>query len=117
MDDSLRAAPFADLTTTGRKTGLPRTVEMWFAVPGATVYMLAGAGAHAHWVRNIVANPSVRFRVGDRDFTGRGRVVVDPAEEEAARDALVAKYQPGYPEDLASWRASSLPVAIELDDV
>ena len=116
MDDAIRAAPFADLTTTGRKTGLPRTIEIWFAAPAATVYLLAGGGSYAHWVRNIVADPSVRLRVGDRDFAGRGRVVTDSAEDEFARDALIAKYQPGYPEDLADWRASALPIAIDLDD-
>jgi len=113
VDDAGFAAPFADLTTVGRKTGLPRTVEMWFATRQGVVYLLAGDGERAHWVRNIVADPSVRFRVGDRDFAGRGRVVTDPTEDELARDALVAKYQPGYPEDLTSWRNEALPIAIE----
>jgi len=108
------SAPFADLTTIGRTSGLPRTVEMWFAVRDGVVYLLAGGGQRAHWVRNIVADPTVRFRVGDRGLVGRGRVVTDPAEDELARDALVAKYQPGYPGDLTTWRNEALPIAIDL---
>jgi deazaflavin-dependent oxidoreductase (nitroreductase family) len=119
-DDPIRrldldSAPFADLTTTGRKSGLPRTIEMWFAAMAGAVYILAGDGERAHWVRNIVADPSVRFRIGEREFIGRGRIVTDPAEGELARDALVAKYQPGYPEDLTTWRNEALPIAVDLD--
>jgi hypothetical protein len=42
--------------------------------------------------------------------------VLDPDtdEDEAARDLLVEKYQPGYGEDLSGWRRDSLPVAIDL---
>jgi hypothetical protein len=56
-----------------------------------------------------------RIRLGDRELVGRGRIVTDPAEGELARDALVAKYQPGYPEDLTRWREEALPIAIDLD--
>ena len=31
---------FCYLTTTGRVTGLPREIEIWFALQGATLYML-----------------------------------------------------------------------------
>ncbi len=114
MDDVIWAVPEAELTTTGRTSGLPRTIEIWFAVRKGTAYLLAGDGEHAHWVRNIVVNPLVRLRVGGLDFAGRGRIVSDLAEAERARDALVAKYQPGYPEDLSGWRTSALPIAIDL---
>jgi deazaflavin-dependent oxidoreductase (nitroreductase family) len=116
MDDADARASFADLTTIGRTSGKPRTIEIWFAARRGTVYLLAGGGRNAHWVRNIAANPRVGLRIGVRVFGGRGRIVTDPAEAEVARDALVAKYQPGYPEDLAGWRNSALPVAIDLDD-
>ncbi len=116
MDEATLNAPYADLTTTGRKTGRPRTIEIWFAVRNGTVYMLAGGGERAHWVRNVIANP-VTLRVRDAVVVGQGRVVTDPAEAELARDALVEKYQPTYPEDLSSWRASALPMAIDLHQV
>lgn len=115
MEDAVWAARVAELTTTGRASGLPRTIEIWFAARSGTVYLLAGDGARASWVRNIVAQPRVRIRVGEVHITGRGRVVTDPAEAEFARDALVAKYQPGYPEDLFGWRSRALPIAIDLD--
>jgi hypothetical protein len=36
-------------------------------------------------VRNIQASPSVRVRVGERQFTGTARVVYDDREPELAR--------------------------------
>ena len=35
---------FCYLTTTGRTTGKPHRIEIWFAREGSTVYVLAGAG-------------------------------------------------------------------------
>ena len=32
---------FCYLTTTGRVTGQPHTIEIWFAVGGRTLYMLS----------------------------------------------------------------------------
>ena len=115
MDDAAASQPYGDLTTIGRTSGRARTIEIWFAGHGATVYLLAGDGDRSHWVRNILANPSVTLRVDDRTYPGRGRLVVDADEAERARNALVAKYQPTYPGDLIGWRDSALPVAIDLD--
>ncbi len=116
LDDGRRDAAVLDLTTRGRRTGLPRTIEIWFAARGSTIYLLAGGREAAHWVRNIVADPAVRVVIRGRSFAGRGRLVRDPVEDGIARDALVAKYQPRYGGDLTGWRAASLPVAIDLVD-
>jgi hypothetical protein len=47
-------ADFCYLTTTGRVTGQPRTIEIWFALHGRILYMLAGGGRNAQWVQNLV---------------------------------------------------------------
>jgi deazaflavin-dependent oxidoreductase (nitroreductase family) len=51
------------LTTTGRKTELPREIEIWFVEREGRFYMLTEEGFKAHWVRNIPANPAVTIRV------------------------------------------------------
>ena len=73
------------LTTTGRRTGLPREIEIWFTERDSRFYIIAEHGEHANWVRNIQANPHVRVRVGDLQFTGTARLVVDEREPELAR--------------------------------
>jgi deazaflavin-dependent oxidoreductase (nitroreductase family) len=115
MSDALPDSEFGYLTTTGRSSGLPRTVEIWYAADGRSIYMLADGRERTHWVRNIVAEPAVTFRIGDRELAGRGRIVTDPDEAARAGTLLVEKYQAGYPDDLSSWRVDALPVAIDFD--
>jgi deazaflavin-dependent oxidoreductase (nitroreductase family) len=66
------------LTTTGRKTGLPRVTALQYEeVDG--VYMLGSSrGLRADWVRNLITNPRVEIRVRSRRFVGRAEVVSDP---------------------------------------
>ena len=104
------------LATTGRRSGRPRVIEIWFATDGERVYMLAGGRERAHWVRNILADDRVRLRLGGTTVAATGRIVTDPAEELRARHLVAAKYQ-GWSEGrpLSAWAAGSLPVAVELD--
>ena len=118
MDDQA-AAPFCYLTTTGRVSGRPHTIEIWFALQGRTLYLLSGGGDRSDWVRNLLARPEVTVRIGRRDapaLAARARVV-DPGsdEDDRARRLVTGKYQPGYGGDLSSWRRSSLPVAVDLE--
>jgi deazaflavin-dependent oxidoreductase (nitroreductase family) len=110
----LASESFCYLTTTGRLSGREHTIEIWFALRTATIYMLAGGRDRAHWVGNLRADPRVRVRIGSHGFEGAGRVVVDPDEDAWARAALVEKYQGGYGGDLTEWGRNSLPVAVDL---
>ena len=71
---------FLSLTTTGRKTGLPREIEIWFVEADGRIYVLAEHGYRAHWVQNILAKPEVRVRVGDHQWNGAARVL-DPEQD------------------------------------
>lgn len=89
---------------------------MWFSLVGERVYLLSGGRDRAHWVRNLLANPAVRLRLGDRWVDGRARVLTpgDP-DEQQARERLAAKYQGWQPgRALSEWARTSLPVAIDL---
>jgi len=104
-----------DLTTVGRVSGRPHTIEIWFAQRGSTLYMLSGGGARSDWVSNLTRTPVVRVVVGSRGFRGAGRIVTDPDEDRFARDAVHDKYAPRYGGDLTSWRDTALPIAIDLE--
>jgi deazaflavin-dependent oxidoreductase (nitroreductase family) len=106
---------FCYLTTTGRVTGRPHTIEIWFALDGHTLYMLAGGGTGADWVKNLQRAPDVRVRIRDVTFAGRARIVEDAQEDALARRIVVGKYQPGYGEDLTDWGRESLVVAVDLE--
>ena len=101
------------LTTTGRVTGRPHRIEIWFAYRDGVAYLLNDSGK-ADWVKNIRSNPAVRFDVGDGSWDGAGRIDLSPEEEAVARRLLVEKYTPRYSGDLTEWRDTALPVAIDL---
>ncbi len=116
MDVDLRdlaQEDFCYLTTTGRVTGRPHEIEIWFAVEGRTLYMLSGGRDRSDWVKNLRRNPEVMVRIASERFDGRARTVEDPKEDALARRLLVEKYErtPGH---LANWRRTALPVAVDL---
>ena len=108
------ADDYCYVTTTGRVSGRPHTIEIWFALHEGRVYLLSGEGAASDWVRNIRANPTVGLRLGDRDYLAQAYVVEEPGEDELARALLVDKYGPRTTDDLEEWRRTALPIAIEL---
>jgi deazaflavin-dependent oxidoreductase (nitroreductase family) len=104
------------LTTVGRVSGRPHTIEIWFAQQGSTLYMLSGGATRSDWVRNLARTSSAQVRVGDQAYRAVGRVVTDPKEDRLARDAVHDKYSALYHGDLTGWRESALPMAFDLDD-
>lgn len=86
---------FLYLTTTGRRSGQPREIEIWFTSRDGRYYLIAEHGERAQWVRNLRARPAVSVRVGAVTRPARARVVDGPAEPElvaAVRAASEAKY-------------------------
>ena len=88
-------AKYLYLTTIGRRSGLPRQIEIWFTRHDGCYYLVAEHGLKAHWVRNLLATPAVRARIGRRSFRGRARVVDARSERDlvaAVRERSEAKY-------------------------
>jgi deazaflavin-dependent oxidoreductase (nitroreductase family) len=112
---TLAEKDFCYLTTTGRVTGRPHEIEMWFSlVPQTqTLYMLSGGRDHSDWVRNLRQDPEVTVRIAGEVFGGHAREARDAEEDELARRLLIEKYESG-PGRLANWRRTSLPVAVDL---
>lgn len=108
--------PFAYLTTTGRQTGRPHRIEIWFAVHEGRIYLMSGGRDRSDWVRNVRSDGHVTFELGGEAHGGIGRIIdPDMAEDALARELLVNKYAtPADP--LVGWKRRSLPVVIEFAD-
>ena len=109
---------FCYILTTGRRTGNPHRIEIWFAgEPGSrTIYVLAGGRERADFVRNAMAQPRVTVRIGEDERGATARVVEANTDEDAlARRLVLAKYQAPGSTDLERWGRSALPVAFDLD--
>lgn len=55
---------FLYLTTTGRKTGRPHTIEIWYVEYGGGYFVVAEKREDADWVQNLRKRPSCRFSIG-----------------------------------------------------
>ncbi|WP_428263529.1 nitroreductase family deazaflavin-dependent oxidoreductase [Haliangium sp.] len=83
---------FLYLTTTGRRSGLPRRIEIWFVDHDGRYYLVSEHRERSHWVQNLRVEPAVSFSVGTRAdgedsipmTPARARVVSAEAEPELA---------------------------------
>ncbi|MEX2228534.1 MAG: nitroreductase/quinone reductase family protein [Dehalococcoidia bacterium] len=117
---TLIAEPYCYLTTIGRVTGRPHEIEIWFGHArrdGADVlYLMSGGRDASDWVRNLMREPVVSVRIAEQTYRARARLIAQENDEDAlARRLLFDKYAPGYSGDLAAWRESALPVALDLE--
>ena len=110
---ALNEEDFCYLTTTGRVSGRPHTVEIWFAIQQETLYILSGGGDRADWVRNALRQPRVSIRIDQTTLSAQARLVRDGQEDALARKLLFEKYNTPD-EDLEEWARDSLPVAFDI---
>lgn len=102
------------LTTTGRRTGRPHRIEIWYATHGETLYLLSGAGRSSDWVQNLSVEPAVVVEVDGDSRSGHARIIEASDEAERARALVFTKYAPRSASDLEGWRNRALPIAIDL---
>ena len=112
---SLKDQDYCYLTTTGRVSGRPHEIEIWFGARNNTFYLLSGSGK-SDWVKNLRKNPAVTVRIAKHTFAGTARIVNDKEEDTVARYLLAEKYQE-WEEDktLSAWARTELPVAIDVN--
>jgi deazaflavin-dependent oxidoreductase (nitroreductase family) len=110
----LAGEDYCYLTTTGRVSGHPHQIEIWFALQNHTLYLLSGS-ARSDWLKNLLKNPAVTVRIAKHTFSGTARLVQDKEEDTAARYRIAEKYQEWQEgKMLSDWARMALPVAIDL---
>jgi deazaflavin-dependent oxidoreductase (nitroreductase family) len=84
----------AALTTTGRKSGRPRTTFVRAYRDGEKAYLVSIGGEHAVWLKNIRANPKVTLRFRGDTLSGTARDPHNDAERQAVHDAFCGSTHP-----------------------
>lgn len=87
MDDATRRAletdRIIDITTTGRRTGEPHRIEIWFHRLDGRYYITGTPNRPRSWYANLVAHPSFTFHLkqsATADLVATARPVLDPDE-------------------------------------
>lgn len=96
------------LTTTGRRTGLPRPTPLGYIVAEGCAWVLAGYGPSTLWLGNLLADPAVQVRLPARPpFAATAEPVDDPAVRARIVPALVRSMPlPGCSIGANVWTAS-----------
>lgn len=81
-----------DVVTSGRVSGRPHEIEIWFGVMDETMYLISGNGPGADWYRNMLATPEVVVKLAGERRSGSARDVTDPVERRRCGDLMGAKY-------------------------
>jgi deazaflavin-dependent oxidoreductase (nitroreductase family) len=119
VDDEVKAAlrrgHLIDITTTGRRSGHPRRVELVFHNLDGRIFLSGRPGFPRGWVANLRANPRFTFHLKGRtsaDLPARGRVITDRAE----RELILAPIAAGWRIDRWIMVASAPLVEVTFDD-
>jgi deazaflavin-dependent oxidoreductase (nitroreductase family) len=96
-----------DITTTGRRSGRPRRVEIWFHQLDGRIY-ISGLPGRRGWYANLVAEPDFVFHLKESvtaDVPARARPVVEPAERREVLEQLLPRL--GREDAFDDWLARS----------
>ena len=108
-------AKLVHLTTRGRRTGKPRTVEVWFANSDNVVY-LSHEGDYTDWMKNIQKDGTVNLEINGIRFEGEARIVSEGESFQKGKHALYLKYYGEADSDVIDdWFSESAIVEISLD--
>jgi deazaflavin-dependent oxidoreductase (nitroreductase family) len=113
---ALRADLVIDITTTGRRSGGPRRLEIWFYNVDDRIYITGWPGRR-DWYANLLACPDFTFHLKQRqraDLPARAHPVTEPSERERVLRRILERE--GRPEALGEWMASAPLVEVELLD-
>ena len=93
VQEALEKDLVIDITTTGRKSGQPRRVEIWFHNLDGVLYITGLPGSRG-WYANILADPCMTFHLKDNataDLPARATPVTDPAEKRRVMERICTK--------------------------
>ena len=93
VEEALKKDLVIDITTTGRKSGEPRRVEIWFHNLDGVLYITGLPGARG-WYANILKDPSMTFHLKETtvaDLPARATAVTETAEKRRVMELICTK--------------------------
>ena len=108
IEEALNRGGLVDITTTGRKSGQARRLEIYLHNLDGDLYLTGRPGFPRDWVANLRANPGMTLHLKrgvQADLPATAEVVTDP--EEKARIILRARVE--------SWNADPEEARKDLD--
>ena len=71
---SLEKAKEIKISVTGRKTGKPITLPVWFVHENDTIWLLPVSGSKTQWYQNLLKNPTITLKAGKEERTFKAQL-------------------------------------------
>ena len=104
-ENSSMSDDYCYLITTGRRTGRPHRIEIWYANAGNTLYLLSGGGRSSDWVQNVLNDAAVMVEVDGVEHHAAAHVLAGDSDEAEPRETCLRQVRAtcrGRPHRLAS---------------
>jgi deazaflavin-dependent oxidoreductase (nitroreductase family) len=100
-----------NITVTGRKSGRPISIPVWFVSEGGTLFLLPVQGSDTQWYKNVLKNPAIHIdaRGAEADLT------VVPVTDQKQVSTVVEKFRHKYGASDLKKYYSKLDVALTAD--
>jgi deazaflavin-dependent oxidoreductase (nitroreductase family) len=92
LKDRLSRLNEITITVTGRKSGRPVSIPVWFVLEDGKLYLLPVSGSDTQWYKNVLKNPSIRIDAGGDAAELRAVPVTDPAKVASVVEKFRAKH-------------------------
>ena len=120
IEQALKQDRVIDITTTGRKSGQPRRIEIWFHNLDGRLYITGVPNSPRGWYANLLAEPEFTFHLKDSvqaDLPATATAIVEEAQRRRILTGILEKISADLGDntrDLETWVAGSPLVEVTL---
>jgi deazaflavin-dependent oxidoreductase (nitroreductase family) len=83
------------ITVTGRKSGRPISIPVWFVFEDDKLYLLPVKGSDTQWYKNVLKNPTMRIDARGAETEIKVVPVTDDAQVKSEVEKFRVKYGAG----------------------
>ena len=88
-----------EISVTGRTSGRPISLPIWFAVDGDTLYLIPVKGSDTEWYKNLRKTPTIRLSSRGKTLTASARILTDQTQ----LDTVLEKFREKYGRNVKSY--------------
>ncbi len=81
-----------EITVTGRASGRPISLPIWFALDGSTLYLIPVKGSDTEWYKNLRKTPTIHVSAHGKTLTASAHVLTDQAQLDHVLERFREKY-------------------------
>jgi len=92
LKDRLSRSREINITVTGRKSGRPIFIPVWFVLEGDKLYLLPVQGSDTQWYKNALKNPTIKIESGGEKAELKVTPITDPKQVASVAEKFRSKY-------------------------